>query len=316
MSAFTEANRKAFNDLSATYNTKQWQIALSNQVAEALQARKDWLGAQWLDPGRPAERQNVRLLDYACGTGAVTKALGPYVTTIRGVDVSENMVTKYNEAAQSSGLTAEQAQAVVGDLFTQAVPADLKASEYYEFDIAVVGLGFHHFEHPDLCITRLAERLKAATGVLVIIDFLPFSTGRDHDHSGQSGEVPEMKHTIKHNGFTGDQMRDLYEAAGFVDFDIVALKQPAVMELKSGTVQRTLFIAKGRKAETTWQKLSAWVGSMQDWAAGGLALKNDRHQWEPGYSQGRSKPWDVGRLKEETYTMVPEQETKKPWNGF
>lgn len=45
-------------------------------------------------------------------------------------------------------------------------------------------------------------------------------------------------------------MRDLYTAAGFEDFDIVALKEPAVMELDSGTVRRTLFVAKGRKAGT------------------------------------------------------------------
>lgn len=185
------------------------------------------------------------------------------MTSISGIDISENMVAKYNEAASSSGLSPEQAHAVVGDLFAEAVPAELKSSEYYEFDIACIGLGFHHFEHPDVAIKRLAERLKAATGVLVIIDFLPFSTERDHGHAGESGEFQEMKHTIKHNGFTGDQMRDMYEEAGFVDFDIVALKQPAVMELKSGTVQRTLFISKGRKAPTAWQKLSSWVGGMQ-----------------------------------------------------
>lgn len=238
------------SDLSASYNTKPWQIKLANQVAEALQARKDWLGAQWVDPQEPAGKRDIRLLDYACGTGAITKALGPYVNTIRGIDISENMVQKYNETARSSGLSEEQAHAVVGDLCGETVPSDLTGPEWYNFDIALIGLGFHHMENPDLAIKRLAERLKASTGVLVIIDFLPFDIKKDHDSQGHGGQFPEMKHTIKHNGFTGEQMRDLYQAAGFEDFDVVALKEPAVMELKDGTVQRTLFFAKGRKAAT------------------------------------------------------------------
>lgn len=172
------------------------------------------------------------------------------MNTIRGIDISENMVQKYNETARSSGLTEDQANAVVGDLCGETVPDNLKASEWYDFDIAVIGLGFHHMEHPDLAIKRLAERLKAATGILVIIDFLPFDVKKDEDSQGQQGQFPEMKHTIKHNGFTGEQMRDLYQAAGFEDFDITAMKEPAVMELSSGTVSRTLFFAKGRKAPT------------------------------------------------------------------
>lgn len=160
------------------------------------------------------------------------------------------MVAKCNETARSSGLSEEQAYAIVGDLCDETVPENLKGPEWYEFDIAVIGLGFHHMEHPDLAVKRLAERLKAATGVLVIIDFLPFDHKKDHDSEGKDGQFPEMKHTIKHNGFTGEQMRDLYQAAGFEDFDIVSLKEPAVMELNSGTVHRTLFFAKGRKSQT------------------------------------------------------------------
>ncbi|KAK1069570.1 hypothetical protein LTR33_010872 [Friedmanniomyces endolithicus] len=115
MSAFTEANRKAFNDLSATYNTKPWQHKISQQVSDALQQRRDWLGVAWTQPDNDDDKsRDVRLLDYACGTGAITKALGPSVTTIRGIDISESMVAKYNEAALSSGLTTEQAHAVAG----------------------------------------------------------------------------------------------------------------------------------------------------------------------------------------------------------
>lgn len=51
-------------------------------------------------------------------------------------------------------------------------PASLTSPEFYDFDIAAVGLGFHHFDDPKLAARRLAERLKVG-GVLMILDFLP-----------------------------------------------------------------------------------------------------------------------------------------------
>jgi len=51
-------------------------------------------------------------------------------------------------------------------------PPALASPEFYNFDIAAVGLGFHHFDKPALAARRLAERLKTG-GVLLILDFLP-----------------------------------------------------------------------------------------------------------------------------------------------
>lgn len=259
--------------MSATYNTKPWQLKLANQVSDALRAHKDWLGARFTTAtadDHSQQQQNgepVRLLDYACGTGAITQALGSAVTQIRGIDISENMVAAYNSAARDSGLTEAQAHAIVGDLCAAAEPAvEISGAEFRDFDIAVIGLGFHHFEDPARALQRLGERLKPALGVLVVVDFLPFGDGpgdvrpegdhghghgHDHGHGhGHAPEFPDMQHTIKHNGFNAEQMRALYEAAGFEDFGFVTLPEPAVMELKHGTVQRTLFIAKARKAAT------------------------------------------------------------------
>lgn len=205
---------------------------------------------QWANEG---DGRDVRLMDYACGTGAITTALGPYVTTIRGVDVSENMVEQYNRATESSGLRPEQANAVVGDLIGESVPDHLTGSEYQDFDIAVIGLGFHHFEHPQRAVKRLAERLKPGTGVLVIIDCLPFSYEHklDEEYRKQHPEdhdFPDMSSTIKHDGFTRDDMSKLFSDSGLEGFGWSTVDEPAVMELKSGTRSRTIFIAKGRRA--------------------------------------------------------------------
>lgn len=51
-------------------------------------------------------------------------------------------------------------------------PAALAGPEFTGFDVAAVGLGFHHFDDPTLAARRLGERLKTG-GVLMILDFLP-----------------------------------------------------------------------------------------------------------------------------------------------
>lgn len=166
------------------------------------------------------------------------------------------MVTKYNEAALSSGLNSEQASAIVGDLFANTVSPTISGPEYQNFDIAVIALGFHHFEDPALAVKRIAERLKPGVGTLLILDFLPSKKGDPaHTHhptasqqSSQSNDpMAAMRHTIKHDGFDSEMMCKLYEAAGMEFFGFDVLEAPFVMEFQDGTVHRTGFLANGKK---------------------------------------------------------------------
>jgi SAM-dependent methyltransferase len=185
------------------------------------------------------------------------------------------MVEQYNVAARASGLTPQQAQAVVGDLCAQdGVPKPLLAPGYFNFDIAAVCLGFHHFESPPLAVRRLAERLKPGSGVLLIIDFLPpeldKNRSRDHSH-GHQQPAPTQRgghqqpasqqpgghhhhddhhaHAITTTGFTKDGLRKLYEDAGVgADFEFDVLPETAVLGNDEGSQRRKLFIAKGRRA--------------------------------------------------------------------
>jgi SAM-dependent methyltransferase len=198
------------------------------------------------------------------------------VTAIRGIDISENMVKHYNEAARSSGLSTEQAHAVVGDLLGPSVPSDLSGADFYNFDVAAIGLGFHHFEDPPLAVKRLAERLKADTGVLVIVDFLPFEhNSHSHAHAhGQDG-ASNMQQTIKHSGFTSQGIQRLFAEAGLEDFAFDVLDEPAVFDFEEGRKERRIFIAKGRKAPTVWGKLRNWVVGSIDAIGGQVNLQAD-----------------------------------------
>ncbi|KAK5175240.1 uncharacterized protein LTR77_000377 [Saxophila tyrrhenica] len=261
MSDFTEANRKAFDELSSKYDTEPWRHRMTEQIKQGLVERKDWIGIRWAKEDDTSYGRETKLLDYACGTGFATKVMGPWVTNIRGIDVSENMVKLFNETAQASGLKQEQVNAVVGDLLADEVPSHLNTPEYRDFDIAVIGLGFHHFEDPKRAIDRLVERLKPATGVLLIIDFLPFN-------KDEGGPQAAAAHTIKHGGFARQNMEMLFQAAKLENFSFSVMEEPVEMVSKDGsTNKRTVFFARGRKEPTTWGKLASWVTKMQENAA-------------------------------------------------
>lgn len=105
------------------------------------------------------------------------QALAPYVTQCVGIDLTEGMVKEYNTSARNQGIPESEMVAYQGNLISpdDPSPPSLSGPEFFNFDIAVVGLGFHHFDNPGLAAKGLAERLKKG-GVLMIVDFLP------HEH--------------------------------------------------------------------------------------------------------------------------------------
>jgi hypothetical protein len=70
---------------ASTYNTKFKKTI--EQIINQIQARKDWIGVDWVEDipedgnesgtVNKAPRKTVRLLDYACGTGLVSRVRTP-----------------------------------------------------------------------------------------------------------------------------------------------------------------------------------------------------------------------------------------------
>jgi SAM-dependent methyltransferase len=180
--------------VASQYEAKEWQKTMVKYVTSQLQARRDVFGIPLPDEP-PADK--FRLLDYACGTGVVSRALGPYVSQILGIDLSANMVATYNENAQSSGIPREVTHAVHGNLLDEKpylVKEDgertddqsfLRDPGFNDFDAVIVGLGFHHFENFTRCLKKLSERVKPG-GRVGIVDLFPkegVSSKPHHAHS-------------------------------------------------------------------------------------------------------------------------------------
>jgi SAM-dependent methyltransferase len=137
------------------------------------------------------------------------QALAPYATHFVGVDLAPAMVHAYNSAAHNQGIPSSEMHAVQGNLIDSkdANPEHLSFPEYFNFDLAVVGLGFHHFENPVLAAQKLAERLRPG-GVLMIVDFLP------HEHIANHHAYAEAKKTVSHMGFSEESVKSIFQSAG------------------------------------------------------------------------------------------------------
>ena len=223
--------------MASSYTEHQWQRDLVNKMSSLVLNNINWLGVPFNSPSTTCEsstsRPTVRVLDYACGPGTVTGALTDHATEYIGIDLSDGMVNEYNSRFTKDASSSQQftAHAVVGNLLEAEVPQHLSGSEYSGFDLAAVGVGFHHFPDVQVATDRLVERLEPG-GVLMIIDFLAWEA---------SGE--EDKHHITHNGFTEARVKELFGNAGLVDVGIVVDDEK--WQLKDRTM--TGFIARGRK---------------------------------------------------------------------
>ncbi|KAJ4026955.1 hypothetical protein NW752_001914 [Fusarium irregulare] len=187
-------------------------------------------------------KQGGRLLDYACGTGMLSRVLAQHINEAIGIDLSEDMVGVYNAQAQDqvsdtlqqrlqgrwpvyhralwtypNKMQGSSRQAYQGNLAdpTDTSPAPFEDAKFFDFDVAGVGLGFHHFDKPDLASKRLAERLKPG-GVLFVIDFVAHKI--DPEDAAKRG--------IAHHGFSEEQIKNMFDDAGLTDFVYQELPEP------------------------------------------------------------------------------------------
>ncbi len=64
---------------------KPWQIQMTSQITNELQEQLDFIGVDWLKS--EDENREVKLLDYACGTGTVTR-----VSVLRAIPFNYSLI--------------------------------------------------------------------------------------------------------------------------------------------------------------------------------------------------------------------------------
>lgn len=230
---FTAANRIFFDDLAAKYDVSPSQKQMSLQITNFIQQNVDFIGI-------PKHSDPITLFDYACGTGMISRALGPYVTSIQALDLSSKMIERFNALAASSEIpSVRKARAIEGNLLTGQEPVnELNGPELHDFDIAAIGGGLHHFNNPANAIGRLAQRLKVG-GILLIVDFV----------EEDQGWLPTgAEHTIHKHGFSEKEMKEMMEQHGLGEFRWRIMPERVEMKLHNEKpVFRKGFLARAAK---------------------------------------------------------------------
>ncbi|KAL9018866.1 MAG: hypothetical protein Q9185_003837 [Variospora sp. 1 TL-2023] len=186
-----ESNREFFNNFTTSSSRPPWMNELVAQIQSELLSLLPWLGipaplkAEETATRHGQEKQQVRLLDYACGAGEVSKTLLPSVDAALGIDISPGMVKAYNERAAEAGIKGEEMRAVRGDILSSSSSSSSSAvattnedgeetnfsgKEWWWFDVAVMSMALHHVASPSDAVKALVDRLRKG-GKVVVVDW-------------------------------------------------------------------------------------------------------------------------------------------------
>lgn len=61
--------------MASHYDTKDWQKKMNAMIIGEIRNRVDWFGVDWAKEKETSKE--VRLLDYACGTGLISRVKNP-----------------------------------------------------------------------------------------------------------------------------------------------------------------------------------------------------------------------------------------------
>ncbi|KAJ7494420.1 S-adenosyl-L-methionine-dependent methyltransferase [Mycena galericulata] len=174
----------------------------------------------------PFDKEATAVLDYACGTGIVSRRLAPHCKTLVGVDISQGMVDEFNKGVQSLGIPTTQISAVRADL--KGEESELEGAK---FDVVVCSLAYHHLEDIAAATRLLAFFLKPG-GALLVVDFPTMDV---------SAIPADFAHTVAHKGGVSKAViREAYDGAGLVDFRRVVFMGP-----KTPMHPEEIFLASG-----------------------------------------------------------------------
>ncbi|KAF5021759.1 hypothetical protein F66182_6209 [Fusarium sp. NRRL 66182] len=217
-----------------------WIAELCRQISKELRQNIDWIGI------KPPSSRPTKLLDYACGHGVASRALAPFMSTVRGIDISSSMVDKYNEMAQQAGYMAPKMLAVQGDLIDpKSTPSpELNSAEFSDFDVIVMCMALHHIEDHDNMILQLSKRLRQG-GILVTVDWVAES--ESNCFRTNTDQLKDMaSHTATRMGFKESDVRRMFERAGLKDWSWKWALTRSLVPREIGGEQQ-LFLARGRK---------------------------------------------------------------------
>lgn len=148
-----------------------------------------------------APARDARVLDVACGPGALTLAFAACCGQAVGVDATAAMLA----------IAREQA-AARGTLNVRFEQGDVTALPFADgaFDLAVCRAAFHHFPAPERVLSEMARVVRPG-GKVVVADFVTSDDAAEAEQHNAIEQLCDPSHT---RALTRDELRALFRGQG------------------------------------------------------------------------------------------------------
>lgn len=168
-------NVKRFNAAAADWEEKPLRVALARKVAGAIRQAIPLA-------------TTMRVLEYGCGTGMVSRALSPHVAQIMAVDTSPQMLEVLRRKAGEEKII--NIETLVHDLTSEPLPDK-------GFDLVMSSMTLHHIPDIETLLPRFLAILKPG-GYLAVADLVTEDGSFHEDNTGvaHQGINPEAVRTI------------------------------------------------------------------------------------------------------------------------
>ncbi|KAG7453119.1 hexaprenyldihydroxybenzoate methyltransferase [Guyanagaster necrorhizus] len=214
---FTSANREYFDKVADKYDDPPQSLKPAQRLAQSIQR------------AYPFNEESTTLLDFACGTGLMSRQLAPHCKSILGIDISQGMVDKYNTRVHNQGIPPEDMRALCIDL--KGEEGELDGSK---FDVVLCAMAYHHLPFPQETTKRLTFFVKPG-GTLLVTDY----QAENDDAAFPNAHADIVPHKT---GFKEEQMKEMFDRAGL---DAFSLEKIISAKMHGHGVK--IFLAKGEK---------------------------------------------------------------------
>lgn len=155
---------------------------------------------KWITDSLPLNPE-MSVLDVACGTGIMSRAVAPFVRSVIGVDVTPAMLSQARALAENEGrFNVEFRESPAEN--TRFLPATV--------DVTLTRFSLHHFEKPIVQVREMA-RVTKNNGYVAIIDLVSPSESEMAARYNEYERLRDPSHTI---ALSRDSLEELIEAAG------------------------------------------------------------------------------------------------------
>jgi ubiquinone/menaquinone biosynthesis C-methylase UbiE len=113
---------------------------------------------QWILDSLPLS-PTKKVIDIACGTGIMARAVAPHVAHVTAIDLTTSMLNEARALAQAQKLNNIQ--------FEESSAEDTRFANNI-FDLAITRFSVHHFQNPVVQLTEMARIVKLKGHVAVV----------------------------------------------------------------------------------------------------------------------------------------------------